>query len=431
MNCRDVEALLPVRRELSWAQEQAVREHLDQCPRCAALGQHIEHTQRVLRTMPMPITLPPDDLVPAIRSRLQRERFFASIYHKASYVLAYGVVGSVLVIFLFLTISFSQHALQSFGMNVQPTAIASESTAQFSAELASQPSSASVVSGNASEDLTVLLLGSDARPHSPEPIRTDSIIVVHLDRANGEVKMLSLPRSLWVTYPGHGEGTLGNAFTVGTQNQDMDAGMTLAKGTVSALLDIPIDYVALLDLEGFRELVDHLGGITINVPEPIRDPNYPTEDYGTKAVHFNAGLQHMDGERALMYVRTRYADNEFKRDQRQQIVFLAMSERVRDIGMLQQIQNIDDYMDALQSHLHTDMPKAVLVDLANWGRTLNIDDIDRQNVDETMVTPLQPPATFTIEPRELEYVVSQLTGHEFVRHSNDLPGISRVHKGAQ
>lgn len=257
--------------------------------------------------------------------------------------------------------------------------------------------------------LNILLLGTDARP-GDELTRTDAMVLIHLDRKNDRVSMLSLPRDLWVTYPGEGRGRINAAYAVGEEEYGPGGGAALAKATVAELLDLEVDYFAMVNFEGFRGLIDDLGGITIDVPEAIYDPAYPTEDYGTMKVRFRAGTQRMSGRRALIYARTRHADSDFGRNQRQQLVLMAIFETVRDRGLLQQLTNLDNYTGALRDYVRTDMPRGTMLDLARWGRDLSMNDVRRYAIDADIVYNLEDPATFAARPQALQRVVGQFTG---------------------
>lgn len=257
--------------------------------------------------------------------------------------------------------------------------------------------------------LNILLMGTDARP-GYESTRTDALILIHLDRKNDRVSMLSLPRDLWVTYPGHGKGRINAAYAVGEEEFGPGGGAALAKATVGELLDLEIDHFALVNFEGFRELIDLLGGITINVPEALFDPAYPTEDFQTIEVRFRAGRQRMNGERALMYARTRHADSDFGRNQRQQQVLMAIFDTVRERGLLQQLTSLDDYTGTLRDYIRTDIPRSTMVDLAHWGRDLNANDVRRYAINASVIYDLEEPATFAADPKALQRIVAQFTG---------------------
>jgi polyisoprenyl-teichoic acid--peptidoglycan teichoic acid transferase len=268
-------------------------------------------------------------------------------------------------------------------------------------------------SSSDTQPLNILLMGTDARPTDTGATRTDALVLVHLDRQSGKVSMLSLPRDLWVSYPnGLGEGRVNAAYALGESTFGPGGGPALAKATVGRLLDLKVDYFVMINFQGFRTLIDRLGGIAITVPETITDPSYPTDDFKTISVTFPKGRQFLNGERALIYARTRHADSDFGRNQRQQQVLVAIFERVRDRGLLQQLTSIDDYTGAMRGYIKTDISRGQMLDLGNFARTINLNDIRRFAIDSTMIVELKKPAgaTFAAEPKALQRVVAQFTG---------------------
>jgi len=167
---------------------------------------------------------------------------------------------------------------------------------------------------------SILVLGSDARPDERQAGlrgRTDTLMVLVADRAAPRVATVSVPRDLWVTIAGgHGEERINAALELG--------GPQAAKATVSNVLAQPIDRYALIGLQGVRDVVDAVGGVDITVAEPLHDDAYPTDDYGIIQVDIPAGRQHMDGETALEFARTRHQDSDFGRAGRQQQVLAAV-----------------------------------------------------------------------------------------------------------
>ena len=161
----------------------------------------------------------------------------------------------------------------------------------------------------------VLVMGSDARPDElkrGEAGRTDTLLLVVADRATPRLALLSVPRDLWVAIPGHGEERINAAFELG--------GGQTAKQTVGNALGQRVDRYVLIGLQGVRDVVDAVGGVDVTVPVAIHDETYPTDDYGYQTVDIPAGRQHMDGDTALKYARTRHQDNDFARTARQQQV---------------------------------------------------------------------------------------------------------------
>ncbi len=260
------------------------------------------------------------------------------------------------------------------------------------------------------QTLNILLLGTDARPDDIAPTRTDAVVLVRLDRDNGRVSMLSIPRDLWVTYPSGGSGRINAAFAVGEKKFGPGGGAALAKSTVGKLLNIQVDQFVLINFQGFKTLIDRLGGITVDVPDAINDPAYPTDDYGTISVSFPVGPQQLDGDHALIYARTRHADSDFGRNQRQQLVLMAIFNRVRERGLLQQLTSLDDYTGALRGYVQTDMGHSTMLAVAGFARNLHPDTVLRYAIDSTTIVDLHPPATFAAEPRSLRRIVAQFTG---------------------
>jgi LCP family protein required for cell wall assembly len=258
--------------------------------------------------------------------------------------------------------------------------------------------------------VNILLLGTDARPSDTEPTRTDALVLVRIDRDSGRVSMLSIPRDLWVPYASGGEGRINGAYAAGEKRYGAGGGAAVAKSTVGRLVGLPVDHFVLINFQGFETLINRLGGITVDVPTAIHDPAYPTDDYDTIDVRFREGVQQMDGERALIYARTRHADSDFGRNQRQQLVLMAIFNRIRERGLMEQLTSLDDYTGALRGYVQTDMSRGRMLEIASFARDINSDEILRYAIDSTTIVDLRDPATFAADPKALSKVVGQFTG---------------------
>src|SRR5690606_39902762 len=126
-----------------------------------------------------------------------------------------------------------------------------------------------------------------------------------------QVGMMSIPRDLLVTIPGLGEEKINAAYSAGEESGVTGAG--LVRATVEYNFNIPIHYVAEVDFEGFQRIVDTLGGVTIDVPAPIKDDEYPGEQFNYTRIYFHTGLQHLDVNTARRFARTRSDDTHFIR----------------------------------------------------------------------------------------------------------------------
>jgi LCP family protein required for cell wall assembly len=197
------------------------------------------------------------------------------------------------------------------------------------------PSIASPLLGGAN----VLIVGVDERPDHPEEgVRSDTLILARLNGAGGWVNLLSIPRDTQVELQdvgitkinvGYGQGYARAIDMYGIDTSPQQGGMALAAETVERFFtesgrSMRVDYIAQVNFAGFMHVIDALGGITIDVPYYILDEFYPTENYGTMRVEFQPGPQRMDGATALIYARTRHADSDFGRSERQQQVMRAI-----------------------------------------------------------------------------------------------------------
>lgn len=172
----------------------------------------------------------------------------------------------------------------------------------------------------AGERFTLLLVGLDRR-HSNEQSRSDVIMLLSIERKTRSLSLLSIPRDLWVQIPSYGWYRINAAYFFGEYYEAN--GPELARKTVEAVFGVPVHAVAAVDFVGFTALVNAFGGVNVTVAKTLVDNLYPTLDYGYTRIVINAGEQHMDGETALIYARTRHPDNDFKRMGRQQNLITA------------------------------------------------------------------------------------------------------------
>ena len=234
--------------------------------------------------------------------------------------------------------------------------------------------------------MNILLLGSDRRPDESAPSRTDAVIIARVDPERHRIALLSLPRDLMVKIPGYGETRINAAKVWGETYGEPGGGVALARKTVEHLLGVPIDYVIYIDFEGFIGAIDAAGGIIVDVPKELYDPQFPTMDYGYTVAHFLPGPQHMDGATALMYSRIRHSDSDFARMRRQQQVLAGVLASLRDQNVFESIERIDEVTAALRDYVRTDIPEERVLGLAWALRDITPDQIEHYLLDENMVT---------------------------------------------
>jgi polyisoprenyl-teichoic acid--peptidoglycan teichoic acid transferase len=222
------------------------------------------------------------------------------------------------------------------------------------------------------EPLTLLLLGVDRREN--EPSRTDTMILVWVDPVAKQASMLSIPRDLKVIVPGYGVHKINAAYAIGDAADVPGGGPALTIQTIEANFGIRVDHFAQVDFQGFVALVDLLGGVTIDVPYPIKDDAYPAPNNQYTRVYFPAGWQHMDGARALQYARTRHADGDVQRAVRQQQVLLALREKTSLMDLLPQAGEI---LATLGDSVRTDLSPDQAIRLARLATEIPRDAIDQ------------------------------------------------------
>ncbi|WP_159458155.1 MULTISPECIES: LCP family protein [Listeria] len=194
---------------------------------------------------------------------------------------------------------------------------------------------------------SILLLGTDARTHDVG--RTDTMIYMTVNPTKKEVILTSIPRDTRVFIPKKNkEDKINHAYAFG--------GVPLSIQTTEQFLDAPVDFFIKINMEGFRDLVDAVGGVTVNNDKNI--------SIGEKS--FSKGEVHLDGKDALTYVRIRKTDVEgdFGRQKRQQQVILAIADK---IASAETIVNFDKIFEATGVNMETNLTFRNLRDiLANY-----------------------------------------------------------------
>ncbi len=196
--------------------------------------------------------------------------------------------------------------------------------------------------------LNVLLMGSDGEITGDGFVRTDTMIVVSINRDTGSVAMLSLPRDLFVYIPSWGMQRLNLAYTRGQSGGWNDGTFELLRQTILYNFGINVHYYALIDLSGFREAVDTLGGVDIAVDCAIEDLPLIGADVPAAARRVNedgyyaldVGYYTLDGGEALWYARSRHNSTDFDRGRRQQQLLRALWRKARDTGQLARLPEL-------------------------------------------------------------------------------------------
>lgn len=218
---------------------------------------------------------------------------------------------------------------------------------------------------DSADSLNVLLLGVDERPGDRG--RSDTMIVMSLNPNTNSMKMLSIPRDTYVNIPGYGMDKINHAYAFG--------GVDLSVETVESNFDIPIHIYARVNMEGFKQGIDAIGGVTVN----------NTQSFSQGGSTFAEGPIHLNGEQALDYIRMRKQDprGDMGRNERQRAVITAAIDRAASFSS---ITKFGEIMDILGGNVQTnlDMDKIQTLFTGYLGTRHNIDTLEIQGSGSTI-----------------------------------------------
>jgi LCP family protein required for cell wall assembly len=233
--------------------------------------------------------------------------------------------------------------------------------------------------------LNILLIGADEQRGGHN---TDTLITVSIDPVTKQVAMFSLPRdtvdvpvpagparSLW----GGAYRNKINSFFINNRRRgdvwpgnDRTRGYNAMKAVVGELYGLDIKYFVEVNFDGFRKVVDAVGGVTVNVQIPVSDDAFPTVTGRTTRLYIPSGLQHMDGAQALRYARSRKTSSDFDRAARQQRLLLSLREQADPQELIPRLPQL---IDALKQTVRTDIPISQLDELLGLASSVDTTNI--------------------------------------------------------
>jgi polyisoprenyl-teichoic acid--peptidoglycan teichoic acid transferase len=210
--------------------------------------------------------------------------------------------------------------------------------------------------------LTLAVGGLDTRlPGEPE--NTDVLKIARVDVPNRTVRVISLPRDLYLEIPGFGADKITRAYDFGSKadSGSFKAGAALVRDTLEHNFGISVDGAVMTTFGGFEDVVDALGGVDVNNPYDVADSEYPTIDYGYKSIYYPAGQLHLNGEEALEFSRTRHQDGDDGRVMRQELVIRGLLDRAHDPDIS---FSLPDLIATHRKSVRTDLGKSKQLALA-------------------------------------------------------------------
>ena len=244
--------------------------------------------------------------------------------------------------------------------------------------------------GEADDRINILLLGIGGQGHDG-PNLTDTMLVMSIRPSDSKVAMRSIPRDLLVPLGDYGWRKINAANAFGEMKQ-AGQGPEMSRTAVEGMLGLEVPYYVRIDFNGFKQIIDDLGGIDVYVDQKFTDYSYPDSRHGYQTISFKQGWQRMDGETALEYSRSRHGNNgegsDFARAKRQQKVLLALKEQLLTLRTLKDPTKITAILGGLQQNIRTNQQLGEILRLAKIGRGVDPGQIVHRVIDDSPGSPV-------------------------------------------
>lgn len=307
------------------------------------------------------MSLPDMDIGPEIRPHTKKKRRF---FTKRNVALSLASVCA----FVILGAGFMVWFLQS-NMLVANLGEGSAALGEFV-----DPSS---LQGEGDGRVNILMIGVDDAASL-----SDSIIVASIDPVAKDVAMLSVPRDMLVDIPGFGRAKINAAHAYGEQYDYEGGGPQLLQETLEETLDIPIHYYGRVDFEGFKQAVDIVGGVEVDVEETLVDNMFPDENTGGYApFRLEAGTHMLDGDTALRFARSRYSTSDFDRSRRQQSILLGLQDRALSKDTLSSPTKVAGLLRSLSQNADTNLSIEEIMRLVEIAEEVDPDAVVQSQLD--------------------------------------------------
>ncbi len=284
------------------------------------------------------------------------------------------------------------------------------------------------LTGEQDDRVNVLLMGIGGEGHDG-PLLTDTLMLASLQPSTGKAALVSLPRDLFVPYPDGTWRKINEAYTQG-ELANPGHGGEYATSAIGSIVGVNIPYYVVIDFRGFKQMIDEVGGVQINVERSFTDTTFPTDDdKGVHTVSFTAGWQWMNGEQALEYARSRHGNNgegsDFARARRQQIMLLALKNRMLSGNVLLNPVTVNNLAAELASNISTNLEPWQIWRLYTLGKNITPEHVVRVTPDDSpgglLVDGVSSIGAFILKPRtgnfnELQQLTQGVfTGTELVQ----------------
>lgn len=240
--------------------------------------------------------------------------------------------------------------------------------------------------GEKDGQINVLLLGIGGPGHDG-PYLSDTIIVAQIRPGDKKATLISIPRDYLVNTKSLGQTKINAVFADSYgKSKDWDKAGADTRAVVENITGLDIPYFAVLDFQGFEKAIDLLGGVDIQIDRTFTDYTFPNSGDGyLPPVTFTQGTEHMSGERALIYARSRHAagpeGSDFARSVRQQKVISAAKQKIVDLNIITDAGKINDLANDVGDHFHTNLSPGELIHLYSIGKDIGTDQMTSLSLD--------------------------------------------------
>lgn len=230
-----------------------------------------------------------------------------------------------------------------------------------------------ILIGQEDDRVNILLLGMGGAGHDG-PYLTDTNIILSIQPSTKQIAMISIPRDLGVKIDNYGIRKINYANAYGEANNPGNGG-EYARKVFEETFNIEIPYYVRVDFKAFEELINEVGGVTIDVARSFVDSQYPGPNYSYQTIIFEAGQQTMNGERSLQYARSRHGNNgegsDFARSRRQQQILTALKAKLLSFGTYTNPIKVQNILQTLSEHISTNLDFGQLMFLAGLVREID------------------------------------------------------------
>ncbi len=237
--------------------------------------------------------------------------------------------------------------------------------------------------GESKDRVNILVLGMAGAKYEGVYL-TDTNIIASFKPSTGQIALVSFPRDLVVPVKGRGYPKINSLNAYGEADKKNN-GANFASDILSDTFDIPIHYTVRIDFDGFRELVDEIGGLEVDVPRGFIDTQFPGPDFGFRTVSFSSGKQILSGQKSLEYARSRHGsngeDSDFARARRQQIILAAIKTQLLNGDLIKSPKNIASLYRTVNEYVNTNFKISEMIRIIELVRNSDQTEVITRVID--------------------------------------------------